>query len=314
MERCLIIDPNLSGYKLLRTWEQAKHDMTMFDFAKALGRTHKSVDSEIDRERRKVREMLSAKVLVFDIEIAPIEVWVWGIYDQHIKSSQIKNDWFMLSWAAKWLGDHDNEIMGAVLSPDEAVNKDDKRICADLWELFDQADVIIAHNCKRFDNRKARYRFLFHQFPPPLPYKIVDTLQAVRKEFGATSNELDYLNKHLGMGRKSDSVSRLLHGCMSGNKQDLDAMLSYNINDVLLLEPFYLRIRPWMSNHPNMTLYDNKRVKRCPQCGSRNIAIKDKLVTTSDNAYPAYRCLDCDHVGRTKKPKTSKRKRKNLLK
>lgn len=44
------------------------------------------------------------KVLLSDIETAPILASVWRIWDQNIGLNQIKADWHLLSFAAKWLG------------------------------------------------------------------------------------------------------------------------------------------------------------------------------------------------------------------
>ena len=44
-----------------------------------------------------------AKILILDIETAPIRAKVWGIWNQNISIDQIESDWFILTWAAKWL-------------------------------------------------------------------------------------------------------------------------------------------------------------------------------------------------------------------
>ena len=44
------------------------------------------------------------KVLVFDIETSPLLARVWSIWQQNVGLNQLKEDWFILSYAAKWLG------------------------------------------------------------------------------------------------------------------------------------------------------------------------------------------------------------------
>jgi len=39
------------------------------------------------------------KILLFDIETAPILAYTWDIWDQNIALNQIKQDWFVLSWS-----------------------------------------------------------------------------------------------------------------------------------------------------------------------------------------------------------------------
>ena len=48
--------------------------------------------------------MTSPKILVIDIETSPLESWTWGIWDQNVSLEQIKTEWTILSFAAKWLG------------------------------------------------------------------------------------------------------------------------------------------------------------------------------------------------------------------
>ncbi len=86
------------------------------------------------------------KILLFDIETAMMSIWVWGIlYKQKPQNHQIIEDWFCLSWAGKWL--FDNEIMSDIVTPEEALKRDDNRIMGSMWKLIDEADIVIGHNC-----------------------------------------------------------------------------------------------------------------------------------------------------------------------
>jgi len=252
------------------------------------------------------------KVLIFDIETTPLIVYTWGVYQQFIRPEDIINDWYVLSWSAKWL--HNKDIMSEVLTPKESIAENDKRIVSKLWELFDDADIIIGHNCDRFDQKKMNWRFLIHGFPPPLMYKTVDTLKVARKYFSSTSNKLDYLTGSLGMrGKTSTGGMELWKNCMKGDKDALDKMLNYNINDVVILENLYLRLLPWITNHPNLGLFDDREISVCPTCGSDKIKVEDKISSTSVNGYRQYRCENCFHVGRTKIHITTKEKRAVML-
>ena len=51
------------------------------------------------------------RVLLFDIETAPILGYVWSLWEQNVGLNQIHSDWYVLSWAAKWLGDSADKIM-----------------------------------------------------------------------------------------------------------------------------------------------------------------------------------------------------------
>ena len=164
----------------------------------------------------------SAKVLILDIETAPINAYVWGIWNQNIGTHQIQSDWFCLTWAAKWL--FEDKVYSAKLRPNEVQNQDDKRIIEGIWKLVNEADIVIAHNGEKFDMPKLNSRFIINGLNPPLPYQQIDTLKHIRRQFGFTSNKLDYVNKLLNLERKKETNFELWERCMKGNANALSAL------------------------------------------------------------------------------------------
>ena len=142
-------------------------------------------------------------IFIFDVENAPTKGAIWGMFKQYISLSQLMEEWYMLSWAGKWLGDV--KIYGDLLTPQEAKNSNDKRIMETLWRFIDAADILIGHNIKFFDIRKANARFIKYGFSPPSPYQMVDTRTEASKNFAFTSNKLDYLCKELDIDRKMEN-------------------------------------------------------------------------------------------------------------
>ena len=105
------------------------------------------------------------KILMLDIETTPIPVWCWSLGKQYVQTHNMMKDdngktidWYILSWSAKWL--YDDKVLSDVLTPKEAINRNDERVLQSVWKLLDEADIIIAHNGDRFDLRKIKARFL----------------------------------------------------------------------------------------------------------------------------------------------------------
>jgi len=241
-----------------------------------------------------------AKILVFDVETAPLRSYTWGLWDQTVQPAQIISDWFMLTWSAKWL--FEDKVFSDKLTSEEALNEDDKRISESIWHLLNEADIIIAHNAKKFDVKKLNTRFLLNDLNAPMPYQVIDTLTHLRNKFSISSNRLDYVNELLGIGRKMDTGGfKLWDGCMKGDEESLKKMEEYNIVDVEILEETYLRIRPWISPHPNMGLFIEDDVDVCPSCASENLAFGGTPYRTGAAAYESFRCNDCGSTGRSKK-------------
>ena len=252
-----------------------------------------------------------AKILILDIETAPLKAFVWGIWNVNVQLGQIETDWFCLTWAAKWL--FEDKVYSGCVTPKEAVNQDDKRMIKGIWELVNQADLVIAHNGERFDMPKLNTRFLIHGFNPPLPYQQIDTLKHIRRNFGFTSNKLDYVNQLLNLERKKETSFELWRNCYNGDKQALDQMLDYNVQDVRILEETYLRIRPWIKPHPNMGLFIlDEQQSRCPTCGSADLKEQGKHYNTTANTYELVRCSNCGAASRKRLSKLTIKERRHL--
>lgn len=251
------------------------------------------------------------KILILDIETAPMEVMVWGLRDNnYISPDNVLKDYFILSWSAKWLFGRDT--MSAAVNSLQALARDDKKIMEPLWSLLDKADIIVAHNGKRFDLKKINSRFIINGFVPPAPYDVIDTLTVCRSIFGFSSNALNYLNKILGLDIKIDTGGYgLWRKCVDGDEDALHDMETYNRNDVVILEELYLTLRPWIKSHPNVGLYMDLDKPVCRNCGSPNLQY-DGTTKTPTGMYELYRC-QCGAIGRMRKNRLTKEHRNNLL-
>lgn len=107
--------------------------------------------------------MTKAKVLLVDLELAPNVAYVWGKWKQNIGDEMFVSKSFILSFTAKWLGDP------KIIYKENRNGANDKAIVQDLYDLLDEADVVVAHNGKDFDLPIALTRGLVHNLPPPSP-------------------------------------------------------------------------------------------------------------------------------------------------
>lgn len=279
---------------------------------RTLIRLHTGKNGNAVRKYAKVQINHTAKILILDIETLPIEAYTLGVWQQNIGINQIKKDWTLLSWCAKWL--FDEKVYSAILTSKEAKKRDDKRITKAIWGLLDEADIVIAHNAKKFDLKKLNSKFIEYSLPPPSFFEVIDTLQHLKKQFGFTSNKLDYVNKILGLNRKNENGDfDLWERCIRGEQAALDRMIKYNINDVLILEETYLRIRSWIKPHPNIGLHVDDNICACPTCGSEQLTETGKYYTTQVNQYIELRCNECGSLSRSRKTSTSLKKKTKLI-
>jgi DNA polymerase III, epsilon subunit and related 3'-5' exonucleases len=235
--------------------------------------------------------MAQSKILVYDIETTPSLGWVWGKYQQDV--IEFKEEWHLLCFAYKWLGEEETHVVSLPQFPQYATDpENDFYVVAKLWSLFNEADVVIAHNGNKFDQRKAHARFIIHGFEPPAPYKQIDTLLTAKRYFGFNSNKLDDLGEVLGVGRKVKTGGfDLWHGCMQGNTDAWAKMEEYNKQDVSLLENVYIKLRPWMDNHPGRNIMEGK-LDACPKCGE-NTLVKRGIRFNKSTTSQRYKCVSC---------------------
>src|SRR5690242_16096000 len=107
--------------------------------------------------------------LVLDIETSPILAYIWELGEQDVNLSQIHTDWHIMAWSAKWLGEPESKVIYHDLRNSET--GDDKPILKPLWDLLNQADIVVTQNGEHFDSRKINARFMLHGMPPPKPYR-----------------------------------------------------------------------------------------------------------------------------------------------
>lgn len=240
-----------------------------------------------------------AKILIVDIETSPIRSYTWGLWKQNIYLDQIISNWFMLTWAAKWLGEE--EVLSDKLNGKEVIEEDDERIIISLWKLLDQADIVVAHNGNSFDIPKMNSRFIVHGLNPPSPYKQIDTKIIAKNQFGFSSNKLQALAEMFGYEGKFDTDFELWSKCMQGDEESLKYMETYNKQDVLVLENVYLKLRPYAKGHPNVNMYVDEEEASCPHCGGKHLQlIEGKYFYTQAVRYSTFRCMNCGAISRSK--------------
>ena len=250
------------------------------------------------------------KILLLDIETAPMQVFSWTLFKPRLSHVNIIQDWFVISWSAKWL--FEAEIMGDVLTKEEALASDDCRVIKSIWKLMDEADIIIGHNGDRFDIRKLNTRYILHKLAPPRPYQTIDTLTISRKYFLFSSNRLDYLGELIRNKGKIETNFGLWKNCINGIESSLIEMLTYNREDVNLLEEVYIMLRPWIKSHPNMAIYSEATDYCCPNCGSFDLTMNGHY-TTMAGQFNSFRCNNCGAPSRMGSNLLSHNDRKKLL-
>jgi DNA polymerase elongation subunit (family B) len=230
------------------------------------------------------------KILLLDIETSPNTAHVWGLWNQNIGLSQLRESSRVLCWAAKWYDETEIHFSSEHTTRHKTMIKR-------IHSLLSKADAVCHYNGTKFDIPTLQKEFLKYGLPPPAPFKQIDLLRTARSQFRFPSNKLDYVAQQLGLGKKvKHEGHELWLKCMAGDDEAWVTMERYNRNDVVLLEQVYNVLRPWIKNHPNMSTFTGRPV--CPTCGSTHSQRRGTRVNLL-GTYERYQCLDCGrwHTG-----------------
>lgn len=234
---------------------------------------------------KKIENLRGAKILVLDIETAPILHYSFGLWGQNIGINQIVDDDRVLGVGAKWYGtkavmwrsEHSHGRVGMLEW---------------AWQLVDQADIIVHYNGNTFDMKHLQKEFWLEGMTRPRPHKNVDLLRVVKKEFRFSSNKLDWISQRAGIGQKVKHEGfALWRGCLDGDPSAWARMGRYCRGDVKLTEALYDELRPWIRNHPHFGI--DGPLRRCTACGSENLT-RDGYHDAIVIRRPRFRC---DHCG-----------------
>lgn len=227
------------------------------------------------------------KILELDIETAPHVAYIWSLWDQNVPVDRLVTPGYTLCFSAKW--QHERSALFHSLWTDGEAD-----MLRAAWKLLDEADAVVHYNGKKFDIPTLNREFVLRGWAPPSPYQEIDLLQVARRRFRFASNKLDFVCGQLGLGNKTQHKGMdLWHGVMAGNKADQRTMERYNRRDVKLLGGLYLKLQPWVPQHPNRGLWvEDAESPICRNCGSDNVK-KNGIEARFVLKYHRFRCKDC---------------------
>lgn len=214
-------------------------------------------------------------ILIYDIEVSPALGWFYPpLYKTNVFRVEQHQILMSISWA--WYGEVDKKgkpiVHNAKLNDYKTRYKadklDDYELTKKLHEILNQAEIVVGHNSRRFDNKMANTFFMKHGLGPTSPYKTVDTLSDAKGYFRYTSNKLDEISKQRGsQGKTAIRVGDLWYDCLvNGNPKSWKLMQEYNDQDIVETYNRYEEQRPYIRNHPNMGVYLQQQGV-CAHCG-----------------------------------------------
>lgn len=227
--------------------------------------------------------MSKPKTLILDIETMPGEAYIWSLWDDNIPIDRVKKHTRVWCWAAKWVGQ--KKIMFA--------KEGDPFWVHSLRVLLEEADAVVTQNGDKFDLPRIRGLIALEGLSPLPPITSIDIMKTTRK-MGYLSSKLDYIGLLFKVGRKVKHEGfELWPKCEAGDERAMARMERYNKQDVRLLERIYLKLRPYIQDHPYLGAEGTSGGSgQCPNCHSGRIQKRGTRRTRSF-IIERLQCLSC---------------------
>jgi DNA polymerase elongation subunit (family B) len=239
-----------------------------------------TVAAKLDKDVRRVN------ICTLDIETRPALSRHFGMFNQNFSLAQVVEPTEVLSFGAKFLSDRD------VAHYSEWADGFDGMIRA-AHATLEKADVVVWYNGDGFDMKHLNWEFARLGMPRPKPYKTIDLLKVVRREFRPLSKKLDFVAQQLGLGSKTHHDGfALWMRVIDGDEKARRLMETYCKQDVKLTEKLYLRLLPWLPSGVNLPLIAGND-RGCPVCGGLAVKSEGDSAFTALTEYALYSCKGC---------------------
>lgn len=219
--------------------------------------------------------MAEPRVLLFDIEATNLQA-DFGV---------------VLCIAWKWHGESKVYHRSITQAPTFAKDPtNDKWLIQEFGKVLEQADVAVFHYGMYFDAPYLQTRALYHGMKPLHMPPMVDTWRICRKRLKLHSNRLASIAALLGVSEKTPLDGPTWVRAMAGNKKAIKYVVDHCLQDVVVLDEVYTRIRAFGWDNPNMGAKEDA----CPTCGSHDLHMRGQIKTVKAPKQ-RFHCNNCGH-------------------
>jgi len=232
------------------------------------------------------------KIMTYDIETSLVEAQLWGSGKQYVGHNSITTETQIITVAWKWIGSEEVKVL-------KWKKKSDKKLIKKFIKEYNKADMVIGWNNNSFDNKIVNSRAMKYGLEVNTLVKSYDIMRQVKKVFRLPSYSMAYVSKYLGLAGKLDYGMgiRMWKDIQWGGKTEakhaMGLMIKYNVQDVVLTEEIYFKLRKYLGNviHTGALLGKEKHLT-CPNCGGKNIKLHKTTVTSAGTIQKIMKCKD----------------------
>lgn len=235
------------------------------------------------------------KILIYDIETSQLEANVWWSGKQYVGTRNLRNETRIITVAYKWLGDN------IVHTLKWNKKQSDKKLMEKFLKVYNSADMVIGFNNDNFDNRLVNARALKYNLDVNTYIKSFDIMKQAKRLFRLPGYSMNYIAKYIGVQTKLQHSGiamwdEIQYGNKKRAKKAMKMMVDYNIQDIIVTEDVFLRMRKYMKSPLHVGILMDKGKISCPLTGSIDVKLHKTTVTAAGTIQRIYKCKDNNHL------------------
>ena len=232
------------------------------------------------------------KIMIYDIETSRALVKTWWSGKQWVGAHQIVREPKIISIAWKWLGT--DEVQWLTWNADHC----DKSMLESFLREYNMADMIIGQNNNKFDNRWINARALKYGFDVNTLIKSLDLMKEAKNFARLPGYSMSYMTDYMGVDKKMTHEGIVMwdmieDGTPEQQKEYLDKMVQYNVQDIVATEAMYYALRKYIRPVTHVGKLIGGDSYDCPHCGSSHIVPKRITYTKAGTLQHIMHCSSC---------------------
>lgn len=245
---------------------------------------------------------LNSRILILDVErldgISQQHYWDRGdLKNRYVHYETVVRQPRTTIFCAKWYDDDE------VIRLAEWDKGGRRTFLKRIHRLMSEADIIVGHNVDNADVPWLKGDMHVEAGLPPLPpFKTVDTLKVLRREFksGAPFKGLDAFCQIVGLQAKTDKYDRhaMERAVTEKSVEDRERLVDYCAGDVIATQGLYDHLRPHIRNHPALHMAGETAMNVCNRCGHSDTLPNAKRYVANLLSYTMLKCANCESYRR----------------
>ena len=173
----------------------------------------------------------------------------------------------------------------------------DKALLEDAYKDLSSAGAWVTWYGGGFDVPFVNTRLLSHGMAPMPPIPHIDGWRIARYKMKLHSNRLASVSSFLGISEKTPLDGPIWIKASAGDRKALQYIKEHNVQDVIVLEEAFNRIKPLITSGPNLSLLNaltpgKVRGDSCPICGDVKLVKRGTSITQTGRRQ-RYQCSSC---------------------